>query len=75
MVHSVNMFELLRNFKSKDEKRCILTLFETMFWNLELLRIFFKSEKEKNAFHLSTFENEVAKLCILTLFETIFWNF
>jgi len=37
MVHSVNIFELLRTFKSKDAKPCVLKLFETMFWNSELL--------------------------------------
>jgi len=33
---------VLKSWKIKEAKRCILTLFETMFWKLELQRNFWK---------------------------------
>ena len=35
------------NVESKEAKWCILTLFETMFWKFEMLRIFFKMQGRK----------------------------
>ena len=37
---SEKKMKLLGNFEIKDAKQCILTLFETLFWKLELRRNF-----------------------------------
>ena len=55
------------------EKRCIVALFQTMFWNLELLRKKSNRRQKENVFFIC--QTKDAKLCILALFETIFWNF
>mgnify|MGYP007091393975 CR=1 FL=1 len=71
----------------KDDRWCILTLFETMFFKLELLR---KNKKQrlkmlhylrylKCVLEVATDEHiflkaRGAKWCILTLIETMFWK-
>jgi len=50
----------LEHFESKEAKRCILALFETVFWKLEL--------------SLENVETKEAKWCILALFEMVFWK-
>ena len=66
--------------ENRDGNCCILTLFETIFWNnreifenkddkwciLTLFETIFWNNRE-------IFENKDDKWCILTLFDTIFW--
>ena len=63
-------FAKSNTFENKMCKSCILTLFETIFWNCRqtIILCFYFAKS-------NTFEIKDCKWCILTLFETILWIF